>query len=159
MIHCWILLQAKRQIGGHAYGGVYSGPIGADLTPLLEGYESWKELPYASSLCGACSEVCPVKIPLHDLLIEHRKDEVNQGLAPVTETLAIKGFGLVTSHPALYQAATKLAGLGMGLIAKDGFIEKGSGLLGGWTDVRDLPQPAKESFRDWWNKQKSERNE
>lgn len=155
---CLNVCPVYRQIGGHAYGGVYSGPIGAVLMPLLEGYDSWKELPYASSLCGACTEVCPVKIPLHDLLIEHRKDEVNQGLAPVTETIAFKGFGLMASHPGLYQAATKLAGMSMGLMAKDGFIEKGPGLLGGWTDVRDLPQPAKESFREWWRKQE-ERNE
>jgi len=62
-----------RHIGGHSYNSIYSGPIGAVLTPLLAGYDDYKELPYASSLCGACTDVCPVKIPLHELLLKHRQ--------------------------------------------------------------------------------------
>ncbi|MFY0544330.1 LutB/LldF family L-lactate oxidation iron-sulfur protein [Brevibacillus sp. H7] len=153
---CLNVCPVYRHIGGHAYGGVYSGPIGAVLTPLLEGYEEWRELPYASSLCGACTEVCPVKIPLHDLLIEHRKDEVEQGHASWAEKLAFKGFGFLTSHPAAYQTAVKMAHQGTGLFAKDGFISSGPGPLEGWTEVRDLPQPAKQSFREWW-KEREER--
>ncbi|HEU4963242.1 MAG TPA: LutB/LldF family L-lactate oxidation iron-sulfur protein [Bacilli bacterium] len=151
---CLNVCPVYRHIGGHAYGGVYSGPIGAVLTPLLEGYEEWEELPYASSLCGACTEVCPVKIPLHDLLIEHRKDIVEQGNAPFSEKATMTGFGTLTAHPTLYDAAIKLAHRGLGLLAEDGVVRKGPGLLGGWTDVRDLPQPAKQSFRDWWKKEK-----
>ncbi len=153
---CLNVCPVYRHIGGHAYGSVYSGPIGAVLTPLLEGYEDWKELPHASTLCGACTDVCPVKIPLHDLLIEHRKDEVEQGYASLAEKIAFKGFGIVTSNPTLYDASVKLANAGIGMLAKDGYITNGPGLLGGWTDVRDLPQPAKQSFRDWWKKQRKE---
>lgn len=87
-----------RHVGGHSYGSIYPGPIGAVLSPLLGGYEDYKELPYASSLCGACTEACPVKIPLHDLLIKHRKviaDE--QGKSGFGEKLAMKGFSMAAS--------------------------------------------------------------
>jgi L-lactate dehydrogenase complex protein LldF len=153
---CLNVCPVYRHIGGHAYGGVYSGPIGAVLTPLLEGYDNWKELPYASSLCGACTDVCPVKIPLHDLLIEHRKDEVEQGYVSFAEQMAFKGFSFLASHPSLYGTAIKLAHKGTGMLSKDGYITKGPGLVGGWTDVRDLPRPASQSFRDWWQKEGKE---
>lgn len=153
---CLNVCPVYRNIGGHAYGGVYSGPIGAVLAPLLEGYGETKDLPFASSLCGACTEVCPVQIPLHDLLLEHRKDEVEQGYTPLTEKLAFKGFGFTTGHPNVYEKAIKIARPGTGLWAKDGFISKGPGLLSGWTQARDLPQPAKQSFRDWWKTHKKE---
>ncbi|WP_286228599.1 LutB/LldF family L-lactate oxidation iron-sulfur protein [Neobacillus mesonae] len=151
---CSNVCPVYRNIGGHAYGNVYSGPIGAVLTPLLKGYEEYKELPYASSLCGACTEVCPVKIPLHDLLLQHRKDEVEKGLAPLTEKLAFKGFGYMTSHPFVFDKAVKMAHASSAFISKDDHITKGPGLLKGWTEVRDLPRPAKQSFRDWWKKEK-----
>ena len=149
---CLNVCPVYRHIGGHAYGGVYSGPIGAVLSPSLDGYEDWLELPHASSLCGACTEVCPVKIPLHDLLIEHRKDEVEQGYTSTSERFGFKGFGYLTSHPTLYDAAIKMAHGGSALLAKDGVISNGPGMMKGWTDVRDLPQPAAQSFRSWWQK-------
>lgn len=151
---CLNVCPVYRNIGGHSYGSVYSGPIGAVLAPLLEGYEELKELPYASSLCGACTEVCPVKIPLHDLLLEHRKDEVEQGFALMAEKLAFKGFGFMASHPFVFDKAVKLAHTGLGIFSKDSYIPKGPGPLQGWTEVRDLPRPAKQSFRDWWKKNK-----
>lgn len=75
---CINVCPVYRHIGGHAYGSIYPGPIGAVLTPLLGGYDEYKDLPYASSLCGACTEACPVKIPLHDLLIKHRSRIVEE---------------------------------------------------------------------------------
>ncbi|MED0678081.1 LutB/LldF family L-lactate oxidation iron-sulfur protein [Aneurinibacillus thermoaerophilus] len=154
---CLNVCPVYRHIGGHAYGGVYSGPIGAVLTPLFEGYEEWKELPYSSSLCGACTEVCPVKIPLHDLLIEHRKDEVEQGHVSWQEKFAFKVFGYLTSHPSLYDKAVRTGHVATGWLAKEGVIEKGPGLLAGWTSIRDLPRPAKQSFREWWKQEKEGR--
>ncbi|WP_459502293.1 LutB/LldF family L-lactate oxidation iron-sulfur protein [Bacillus sp. C1] len=151
---CVNVCPVYRNIGGHAYGSVYSGPIGAVLAPLLEGYEELKELPFASSLCGACTDVCPVKIPLHDLLIEHRKDEVKQGFITKSEQLAFKGFAFMASHPFVYDKAVKMAHITLSIFAKDGYIAEGPGPLKGWTASRDFPQPAKQSFRDWWNKEK-----
>ncbi|WP_410983160.1 LutB/LldF family L-lactate oxidation iron-sulfur protein [Bacillus cereus] len=153
---CVNVCPVYRNIGGHAYGSVYSGPIGAVLAPLLEGYEELKELPFASSLCGACTDVCPVKIPLHDLLIEHRKDEVEQGFITKFEQLAFKGFAFMVSHPFVYEKGVKMAHAGLSIFAKDGYIAKGPGPLKGWTESRDFPKPAKQSFRDWWRKEKRE---
>jgi L-lactate dehydrogenase complex protein LldF len=150
---CLNVCPVYRHIGGHAYGSVYSGPIGAVLSPILQGYEEFKELPYACTLCGACTEVCPSEIPLHNLLLEHRKDIVEQGYAPLSEKLVFKGFSFLTGHPAVYDKAIRLAHLGTSYLAKEGFITGGPGMVSGWTDVRDLPQPAKQSFREWWEKE------
>lgn len=151
---CMNVCPIYRHVGGHAYGSVYSGPIGAVLEPLLAGYEATKELPYASSLCGACTEVCPVKIPLHDLLIEHRKDEVEAGLTSPLEKMSFGAFGFLASHPSVYGTAAKFASAGTSLWARDGYVSGGPGFLAGWTAGRDLPQPANQSFRDWWKEKR-----
>lgn len=155
---CVNVCPVYRNIGGHAYGSVYSGPIGAVLAPLLEGYENMKELPYASSLCGACTDVCPVKIPLHNLLLEHRKDIVAQGLTGKTEQMAFKAFSFIANHPFVYDKTVKMARTGLSVFAKDESISNGPGLLKEWTKSRDFPKPAKQSFRDWWNKEKEREN-
>ncbi|KMK75733.1 LutB/LldF family L-lactate oxidation iron-sulfur protein [Alkalihalobacillus pseudalcaliphilus] len=142
-----------RHIGGHAYGSIYPGPIGAVLSPLLGGYDDYKELPYASSLCAACTDACPVKIPLHDLLIQHRRQIVEeQGRASVGEKLAMKGFGIAASSPKFFSSASKFAPTVMGPFSKDGKISKGPGPVKPWTDIRDFPEPAKQSFRNWFEK-------
>ena len=105
---CVNVCPVYRHVGGHSYGSIYSGPIGAVLTPLLGGYDDYKELPYASSLCGACTEACPVKIPLHDLLLKHRQVIVEQeGRAPLAEKLAMKMFSMGASSAALYKMGSK----------------------------------------------------
>ena len=140
-----------RHVGGHSYGSIYPGPIGAVLSPLLGGYDDYKELPYASSLCGACTEACPVKIPLHDLLIKHRRNIVEeQGKAGFGEKLAMKGFSIAASSPKLYNIGSKAAPTMMGPLVKDGKVKKGPGPIKPWTDIRDFPQPSKQSFRDWY---------
>lgn len=153
---CINVCPVYRHVGGHSYGSIYPGPIGAVLSPLLEGYEDHKDLPYASSLCAACTDACPVKIPLHELLIEHRKVIAEkERKTPLGETYAMKGFGLAASSPGLFQMAAKTAPYMLSPFAKDGTIEKGPGPLRGWTDVRDFPAPEKERFRDWFkNRQK-----
>lgn len=147
-----------RHIGGHSYGSIYPGPIGAVLSPLLGGYDDYKELPYASSLCAACTDACPVKIPLHDLLIKHRRNIVEeQGKAPFGEKLAMKGFGLAAKSSKLFNNATKVAPTVMGPFAKEGKISKGPGPVKPWTDIRDFPEPSKQSFRQWYAKREKEK--
>lgn len=140
-----------QQIGGHAYGWVYPGPIGAVLDPGLLGLKSTKLLPQASSLCGACGEVCPVKIPLPELLIEHRRRSVEQGLAATSERLAIGAFSFLAQHPALWSGSTAL-GRGLSqLLNRQGYLS-GAWLpvLRAWLKERDFPAPAKRSFTQLW---------
>lgn len=154
---CINVCPVYRHVGGHAYNSIYPGPIGAVLTPLLDGYEDHKELPYASSLCAACTEACPVKIPLHEQLIRHRQIIVErEKKSPVTEKLMMKGFAKWASSPAAYKLSTKVARSALKPWTKDEFIDNGPGPLKGWTDVRDFPAPAKQSFRAWWSKRDKE---
>lgn len=157
---CVNVCPVYRHVGGHTYGSIYSGPIGAVLSPLLGGYEDFKELPYASSLCGACTEVCPVKIPLHQLLHLHRQKIVEQeGKAPISERLIMKAFGLGASTSPLFNVATKVASPIMSPFVKDDKITSGPGPLKAWTEVRDFPAPNKESFRHWMKqRQKGEKS-
>jgi L-lactate dehydrogenase complex protein LldF len=104
---CVNVCPVYRHIGGHAYGSIYQGPIGAVLSPILGGYEEYGELPYASSLCAACTEACPVKIPLHEQLIRHRENYVEQGYADKSEKMAMTAFGIGASTPSLFKIATK----------------------------------------------------
>jgi L-lactate dehydrogenase complex protein LldF len=151
---CLNVCPVYRHIGGHAYGSVYPGPIGAVLTPILQGFESWEKLPYLSSLCGACTDACPVRIPLHDYLLELRKDEVEEKRTPAMERLIFKGFGTAMAHPWMYRTGLKLAKYGLKPFQdKDGYIRKAPSLLGKWTKARDLPSPPMENFREWWDRE------
>jgi len=112
---CLNVCPVYRKTGGAAYGPVYSGPMGAVLAPLLVGLERAPALPHASSLCGACTDACPVKIPLHELLLELRRDLVEQRTAPFGERLAFRLWSLAWSSPAGYRLSTRLARLGQSL--------------------------------------------
>ncbi|RFB14991.1 iron-sulfur cluster-binding protein [Bacillus sp. HNG] len=148
---CINVCPVYRHVGGHSYGSIYPGPIGVVLTPLLGGYDDHKELPYASTLCGACTDACPVKIPLHQLIHKHREVIVErEGRAPVSEKLLMKAFGFGASSPSLYQMGSKLAPTLTKPITNGDKITKGVGMLKEWTDVRDFPAPNKERFRDWF---------
>lgn len=148
---CINVCPVYRHVGGHSYGSIYSGPIGAVLSPLLGGYEDYKELPYASTLCGACTEVCPVKIPLHELLHKHRQTIVEkEGKAPISEKLAMKAFGLGAASPSLYNLGSKFAPTAMLPFTSGDKISKGVGPLKAWTEIREFPAPNKERFRDWF---------
>lgn len=158
---CINVCPVYRHIGGHSYGSIYPGPIGAVLSPLLGGYDDYEELPYASSLCAACTEVCPVKIPLHELLRRHRQVMVeDEGRAPFFEKVAMKGFGKGASSPALYKWGTKLAPAALSPFTADERVAKGLGLAMGplkhWLHIRELPAPSKERFRDWFKKRKQD---
>jgi L-lactate dehydrogenase complex protein LldF len=145
-----------RQTGGHAYGSVYAGPIGAILTPQLQQMHHAQSLPYASSLCGACYEVCPVKINIPEVLIHLRNKVVLQkGLS--AESIAMKAMAAIFRSERRFRAAQRMGRVAEApLVRKDGqgggWIGWLPGLLGGWTQVRDLQEMPKETFRDWWEK-------
>ncbi|MFP7170664.1 LutB/LldF family L-lactate oxidation iron-sulfur protein [Terribacillus sp. 7520-G] len=156
---CINVCPVYRHIGGHSYNSIYPGPIGAVLTPLLGGYDDFKELPYASTLCAACTDACPVKIPLHQLLHRHRQVIVErEGRAPISEKMAMKAFGIGASSNPLYAAGSKMASSVMKPFTKDETISKGPGPLKAWTEIRDLPAPNKERFRDWFKEHEKERD-
>ena len=149
---CLNVCPVYRQTGGHAYGSTYSGPIGAVITPLLKGDEEAKDLPHASSLCGACTEACPVGIPLHDLLLKLRNRQVERGLADKAQEITFKGFESTMKRPALYKISSKAGRLAQKPLLRDGSVRPLPGLLSGWTDSRDLPPLAEKSFRELWKK-------
>ncbi|XEC93268.1 LutB/LldF family L-lactate oxidation iron-sulfur protein [Paenibacillus tarimensis] len=153
-IRCGACLNAcpvYRHIGGHAYGGTYSGPIGAVLTPALnKNVAEWDDIAGASSLCGACYEACPVKIPLHDMLVYLRRRKVESGHGNLAETAGMKGFAAVAGKAGRMSGMLKLGKLGQKLIAKDGGIRIKLGPLKGWNRYRVAPVLPKHSFRDKW---------
>jgi L-lactate dehydrogenase complex protein LldF len=145
-----------RQTGGHAYGSVYSGPIGAILTPQLYRLEHAQSLPYASSLCGACYEVCPVKINIPEVLVYLRSRVVdrNRGkLASVfnQERIGMKMMARIFLSPQRFEAAQRMArALEKPLVGNDGWIHWLPGLAGQWTVARDLEAFPAQTFREWW---------
>ncbi|WP_434137426.1 LutB/LldF family L-lactate oxidation iron-sulfur protein [Photobacterium leiognathi] len=146
---------AYRHIGGQSYGSIYSGPIGAVLSPLLGGYEDFKDLPNACSLCRACHDVCPVKIPLSDLLLKHRQIMGEEKITDPMERASVSGFSFVNAHPALWDKTVKIGAIVAGKLIKDGQLPFKVGLLNAWTQTRDLPTLSGESFRSWFkNKNK-----
>ena len=147
---CLNVCPVYRQTGGHAYGSTYSGPIGAVITPLLKGDEEAKDLPHASSLCGACSETCPVGIPLHELLLKLRNRQVERGLATKAQQIAFKGFERTAKSPILYNISTKTGRVAQKPLLRDGSVRPLPGPLSGWTDSRDLPPLAEKPFRQLW---------
>lgn len=148
---CLNVCPVYRQVGGHSYGSVYPGPIGAVLTPLLQQGDEYADLPYASSLCGACYEACPVKIPLHDMLVKLRARTVAAGNTPLAEKAAFKGFRMIFANHKRYRLAMRTAKIMQGPLVKDSYITSTFGPLAGWTSSRFAPPIAKASFRDKWN--------
>ena len=159
-IRCGACLNAcpvYRQTGGHAYGSIYSGPIGAILTPQLQSMEHSQSLPYASSLCGACYEVCPVKINIPEILIHLRNEAVEKGYAPLTERLAMKAAGFAFANGGRMSIAQALGRAGQRFFEHDGKLENLPGMLSGWSETRDLAAIPKQSFRAWWAERERER--
>ncbi|MFC4640337.1 LutB/LldF family L-lactate oxidation iron-sulfur protein [Deinococcus hohokamensis] len=148
---CLNVCPVYERAGGHAYGSVYPGPIGAILTPQLLHLEdkNANTLPWASSLCGACYDACPVKINIPEVLLYLRgKIAVDK---PVNaEAVAFKTAAWVMGEAYRFEGAIKLARRGQGPLVKHGAIHALPGLLAGWTDSRDLPPVAGQSFREWW---------
>jgi L-lactate dehydrogenase complex protein LldF len=151
---CLNICPVYRQTGGHAYGSTYSGPIGAILTPQLQSMRHSQSLPYASSLCGACYEVCPVKINIPEILIHLRAKVVERGESPFSERLAMKAAGFALSDGGRLAFAESFGRFAQWFFERDGKLHNLPGILAGWTKYRDMPALPKESFRDWWAKRK-----
>ena len=152
-IRCGACLNACpvfRTAGGHAYGTVYSGPVGSVVTPGLHGLEPWWELPYASTLCGACEEVCPIRIQIPSMLLELRRQAAEGGHLPSWLERGMKRYTATASEPKKWSRAKKWSARLSGLISSKGWIRRLPGPGRGWTDSRDFPRPASESFSDWW---------
>ncbi len=147
MNHCVVF----RQIGGHAYGSTYPGPMGAVLTPALDGLAKSRDLPNACTLNGKCQEVCPVRIPLPTLLRGWREKSWREGLEPASLRSGLSAWAWVARRPALYRAATAAAIRGMRLMGRTGWLSS-LPFAGGWTKYRDMPQPAAESFMAQYKK-------
>jgi L-lactate dehydrogenase complex protein LldF len=149
---CLNVCPVYERTGGHAYGSTYPGPIGAILTPMLRGLDRAGSLPYASSLCGACYEVCPVKINIPEVLVHLRGQVVAaQGSRrPSPERLAMRALARIFSSRRLYEAAQRAGRSGQFPWAHRGKIEHLPGPLSAWTSARDLAPMPRQTFRDWW---------
>jgi len=144
MNHCPVY----QSIGGHAYGWVYPGPMGSVLTPLFKGIENALDLPQASTFCNQCGVVCPVRIPLPDLLRKLREKQLEARLRPLGERLALQGWSWLARHPRCYALATKLAVRYLRWLGGDDKRILVWGLAPEWTAGRDLPAPPGKTFRE-----------
>ncbi len=137
-------------IGGHAYGWVYPGPMGAVLTPALIGIDEAGHLPNASSFCGRCESVCPVKIPLPKMMRHWRERQFAQGKAPPVYRTGLKLWAWVAQRPALYHELVELKARLLGWFGKSRGRFRALPLASGWTQVRDMPAPEGRSFHSLW---------
>ncbi|MDH5184608.1 MAG: DUF3390 domain-containing protein, partial [Gammaproteobacteria bacterium] len=150
MYHCPVY----SNVGGHAYGWVYPGPMGSVLTPLMIGLEQSRDLPNASTFCGRCAEVCPMSIPLPDLLRKLREDEFQQGLTPKAKRWGIRLWSWLARHPVAYRLFGRMATTLLKLFARSGRISHLPG-MGNWTDSRDMPSPQGKTFMQQWRQTKT----
>ncbi|GGR03285.1 lactate utilization protein B [Deinococcus ruber] len=151
---CLNVCPVYERAGGHAYGSVYPGPIGAILTPQLLQLEdeNANSLPWASSLCGACYDACPVKINIPEILI-YLRGQITPHKTPNAESIAMKTAAWIFNEPHRFEGAIKLAHTGQGPLVQHGAIRALPGMLGGWTSSRNLPPFPKQSFRELWRRE------
>jgi L-lactate dehydrogenase complex protein LldF len=145
---CLNVCPVYREIGGHAYGYTYPGPIGILLTAMLNGPRSVKELSHASSLCGACADACPVRIDIPRMLVELRKEVDERRLAPWPERVVFAMLARVLAHPPLYRLAVRIVRAAQRALLREG--RRLPAFLGEWTRTRDLPVAAARSFQERW---------
>ncbi len=151
---CLNICPVYQQIGGHAYGSVYPGPVGSVLTPGLSGLEGWVDLPHASTLCGACREVCPVRIDIPRMLLKLRDEGTKVGKTPMWLKLGIGLYRFAVVRPGVYRLGGQMARLGTRWLAQNGWIKKLPGPLAAWTDYRDFPAFAPKSFSQRWREER-----
>jgi L-lactate dehydrogenase complex protein LldF len=144
-----------QNVGGHSYGWVYPGPIGAVITPLMIGLENAAPLPHASSLCGSCKDACPVDIDIPRMLLQLRADLVDDGETDPVLTAGIKGWRAAMQSPALFGIGGRAASISTRTLADDaGNLHVLPGMLGHWTKNRDFPAFAPKSFHQLWRERK-----
>jgi L-lactate dehydrogenase complex protein LldF len=141
-----------QTVGGHAYGSVYPGPIGSILTPSHYSIENATPLPFASSLCGSCSEICPVKINIHHLLLYQRSQAVEKRRTSFFESIVFQVWKIIMMSESRYRLALRFSRIVARLVGK-----KGSVRVPAWSAERDFPLPAKESFHEWWDNHHEEK--
>jgi L-lactate dehydrogenase complex protein LldF len=146
MNHCPVY----QAVGGHAYGWVYPGPMGAVLTPSLIGVEEGGQLPNASTFCGRCEEVCPMRIPLPKMMRHWREREFEKHLSPRAARWGLGLWAFFATRPGLYRMATRAAVWGMGLLGRRRGRFAALPLAGGWTAHRDFPAPQGATFMQQW---------
>jgi L-lactate dehydrogenase complex protein LldF len=153
---CLNVCPVYERVGGHAYGSVYPGPIGAVLSPQLTGVADNASLPYASTLCGACYDACPVKIDIPSLLVHLRARHVEETRRdhrlPRAEAVAMAAASWVMASPQRYSAAQRTGRLGR-MLGRDGRIGRLPPPLAAWTTARDAPVPPAQTFRQWWRRE------
>ncbi len=148
MNHCPVY----QNVGGHAYGWVYPGPMGSVLTPTYVGIENAGDLPNAATFCGECQVVCPVKIPLPDLMRKLREQQFDKKLRPFSERFAINLWSFAVKRPRLYALLSRIgARVAARMGGKEKMIHKLPG-IDGWTDGRDMPAPEGKTFRELYRK-------
>lgn len=160
-IRCGACLNAcpvYKSIGGHAYGDTYPGPVGAIVTPGLRGTSAWTELPSASSLCGACRDVCPVRLDIPRMLLHLRTTPEARRKTPAALRAGMRVFGQVARRPALYRFAARAVRFALRKRAHQGWITRAPGLASNWTAIRDLKAPARETFQELWQARKGGRS-
>jgi L-lactate dehydrogenase complex protein LldF len=146
---CLNICPVYRRTGGHAYGSVYPGPIGAILTPLLRGPGKADSLPFASSLCAACADVCPVKIDIPRILV-HLRGRAVRSASPGAEALAMRGLARILGDERRYARAQGLSRRAQRLGGRAGLLTRLPGPVAAWSAHRDLPEVADQTFREWW---------
>jgi L-lactate dehydrogenase complex protein LldF len=158
---CLNVCPVYRRLGGHAYGSVYPGPIGITITPALDGLFPWRELPQASTLCGACTEACPVRIDIPRMLLKLRADSVDAGLAPKWLHDGLKLYAKAAKHPLLFNMGRKMAAKAQRAAPRtpEGWLKELPPPLSPWTDSRAFPPLADESFLERWRKRKSRQSD
>ena len=144
MNHCPVY----QKIGGHAYGWVYPGPMGSVLTPSYVGLDKALDLPHAATLCGQCQVVCPVKIPLPDLLRKLRERQFERGLRPWYEKAALAGWGWVARNPSVYRLGARMAARVLRWMGGERRMIRSLPMASGWTDQRDFPAPSGRTFME-----------
>ena len=153
MNHCPVY----HAVGGHAYGWVYPGPMGAVLTPSLIGVDKGGHLPNASTFCGRCESVCPVKIPLPKLMRHWREREFERHLTPAVQRFGLGIWGFFALRPGLYRPLTSLAMRALTWLGRDTGRFAKLPLASGWTLYRDMPAPTGASFQSQWRARQKER--